>query len=318
MRAAFQPRNPERVPHLPRRCTRAKPWRTNGIRTAGVVIGLVALLCAPAARAKNFSTAPTYDLQLFHPAIDSKGYVTLNASQVLGLWDFSIGLVGTIAGNPLQLEGNGTSLRDDFLFTTVVQAALGFKYAELAVTVPVQINSGGADPTYTSTDGKYSDGLRLSGAGLGDIGVHLKSRILNTSKYPVGLAVLVSAYLPYASGSGQYNFTSDGAFGLAPQIIIDKEFGRQRRFRAALNVGAHLRFGGTHTFTDNGQSFIDPTNNQMVCAPTGSDGICGTGQSRSVGHQVTYGLGASYGVVKDRFDVVAEVYGAAGLGQVDD
>ncbi|MBP8196810.1 MAG: hypothetical protein KAY55_06530, partial [Deltaproteobacteria bacterium] len=43
-------------------------------------------------------------MQLFRPAIDSKGYVTLNASQVLGHKDFSLGLVGTWAGNPLYLE----------------------------------------------------------------------------------------------------------------------------------------------------------------------------------------------------------------------
>ena len=38
------------------------------------------------------------NMQLFRPAIDTKGYVTLNASQVLGHLDFSLGLVGTWAG----------------------------------------------------------------------------------------------------------------------------------------------------------------------------------------------------------------------------
>ena len=37
----------------------------------------------------------TFNLQLFRPAVDSKGYITVNASQILGHLDFSIGLVGT-------------------------------------------------------------------------------------------------------------------------------------------------------------------------------------------------------------------------------
>jgi len=44
---------------------------------------------------ENGFTEPTYNMQLFRPAIDSKGYVTLNASQVLGHKDFSLGLIGT-------------------------------------------------------------------------------------------------------------------------------------------------------------------------------------------------------------------------------
>ena len=45
------------------------------------------------------------DLQVFRPAVDSKGFITLNASQILAPKDFSFGLVSTWARKPLDFEG---------------------------------------------------------------------------------------------------------------------------------------------------------------------------------------------------------------------
>ena len=70
--------------------------------TAGVLaaatIGLV-----PQARAQ-LQNAPV-DLELFRPAMDSKGFVTVNSSAVLGQWDVSFGLVTSYARRPLQFTG---------------------------------------------------------------------------------------------------------------------------------------------------------------------------------------------------------------------
>ena len=60
---------------------------------------------AAAQTQENGFLIPTYNLATFRPAIDSKGYVTVNASQVLDTLGTSLGLVGTWAGNPtLQLN----------------------------------------------------------------------------------------------------------------------------------------------------------------------------------------------------------------------
>ena len=295
--------------------------RLAGRPLAPSLLALAVLLAAPPARAKDISPTPTFDLQLFRPAVDTKGYITVNASQVLGLWDVSFGLVGTLAGQPLHLESNGVNFRSDFAFTPTLQAALGFKYAELAVTMPVHIIAGGAGPAYVSPNGNnYNNDFSWSGQGLGDLGIHAKGRFLNTSKHPVGLALLASVYLP--TSTSPQNFTGDGTVGIAPSIIVDREFGRSRRFRMALNLGAHLRLE-RHTFTDSGQFFKDSgdmANQKMLCGPT-ADGKgvpqgaagCGTGLSRSVGQQLKYGLGASYAVIPGRLDVLAEIYGAAAL-----
>ena len=40
--------------------------------------------------------------------MDSKGFVTVNSSAVLGQWDFSFGLVTSYARRPLRFTGAGT------------------------------------------------------------------------------------------------------------------------------------------------------------------------------------------------------------------
>jgi OOP family OmpA-OmpF porin len=49
----------------------------------------------------------------------------------------------------------------------------------------------------------------------------------------------------------------------------------------------------------------------MNMAPMANDPRCGTGQSRSLGTQLTYGLGISGAVVPGKFDLLLEVYGYA-------
>ncbi|HEX2570861.1 MAG TPA: OmpA family protein [Polyangia bacterium] len=258
-----------------------------------------------------------FDLQLFRPAIDSKGYITTNASQVLGLWDFSFGLVGTVANAPLRLEADGKRFGVDYAITPSLQAALGFRYAELAVTIPAQINSGASAPRYISPSGNpnYNNGLTFASQGIGDIGIHAKGRILNSSTAPIGLGLLFSIYVPSGNSTG---FLGDGGVNLVPTLIIDREFGRSRRFRLALNAAYDFRLNGTHTFQDNGQIINDPGQSAPVCAPTSPNppNTCGTKLLRQLGDQIRYGLGGSYAIVKQKIDLVGEIFGAAAVNGV--
>ena len=45
------------------------------------------------------------DLEIFRPAMDSKGFITINSSGVLGQGDLSFGLVTSYARKPLVLNG---------------------------------------------------------------------------------------------------------------------------------------------------------------------------------------------------------------------
>src|SRR3954471_18196793 len=87
------------------------------------------------------------DLQIFRPAMDSKGFITLNSSGVLALGDFSFGLVTTWASKPLTLTaptpaGNRFQVGD--LVTPSLQAAVGIAKlsqigVELGIVVPMAI-----------------------------------------------------------------------------------------------------------------------------------------------------------------------------------
>src|SRR4029079_8925690 len=75
-------------------------------RRALIVAALFAATVGSAGTAKAQLTNAPVDLQIFRPAMDSKGFITLNSSAVLGQWDTSFGVVTTYARKPLSLTGN--------------------------------------------------------------------------------------------------------------------------------------------------------------------------------------------------------------------
>ncbi len=282
-----------------------------------LILGLV-LSLSGSARAQD-ATSKAFSLQDFRPAVDSKGYVTVNASQILGHLDFSLGLVGSYANNVLNLRGNGLQFNVEHYMTPQLQFAIGlFKWIELGVSLPVEIMFGDRSPSFKdpTSDPNQNNPLTFSGQFVGDIGFHIKGRFLNTSKYPVGLGALLSIYAP--SGDSK-KFLGEGQVTIRPELIVDKEFGYSRRFKMAINFGALIR-PSTHSYTDVGTVINDPNVSMNgICQPSTMLGLapgdpgCGTQQTRSLGTQLTYGLGLSYAVVPNKFDVVGEAFGYAGV-----
>src|SRR6478752_10758840 len=76
------------------------------VKAALSIAALTAATAAfvPSAHAQ-LQNAPV-DLEIFRPAMDSKGFITINSSAVLGQWDFSFGLVTSYARRPLSFQGN--------------------------------------------------------------------------------------------------------------------------------------------------------------------------------------------------------------------
>jgi len=313
------------------------PW-------AACLLSLVCTLSEGQAQAQpvdrnNFLT-PTWDLQLFRPAMDSRGYVTLNSSRTMGHLDFSVGLAATWAFQPLYLQldagqpypatgaavGNTRTFSADHLITPQFMFALGlFKYVEVGLGLPIgivigkrQICDGNGDNCRGYANAGTEDQLRYSQVMIGDIPIHIKAKLIDpAAKWSrrFGIGALLSVYLPiahWADHDGQRTFLDEANFTLRPQLIIEREWDEARRFRTVINVGALVRFG-SETFTDIGKSV--PLGNNNVCSPDDSlfsaASQCGTGLSRSLGTQITYGFGLAAGLVKDRLDLLAEVYGYA-------
>jgi OOP family OmpA-OmpF porin len=263
-------------------------------------VAVAVLATATAARAQ---TAGNIDLNVFRPAMDSRGYITVNASQTLGHLDFSFGLGALDWGYRLlrfeeTVDGEDRVYSIDNVIVGTLIAAVGLRFGpielEPGISFPIGIFSGDRDPDDAGDPNTPNDDetFELEGQGAGNLGLHLKTRFLKTSRGPkIGLGVIASVYLPTA--------TKDSWLGerkLVPQFmgILDKEFGRERRFRASINAGIRLR-SEEETFTDNTE---DPAG-----SPT-------TGQTMSAGSEIPFGLGLAYAVRPQKFDLVAEVFGA--------
>jgi OOP family OmpA-OmpF porin len=260
-----------------------------------------ALVAAPsAAKAQGADV----NINPFHHAMDSRGYLTLNSSQTLGNKEFSFGLVTDWGFKLLEFEnGENTTSIDNIITPTLIAAAglkLGPAELEFGVGVPFVVVAGNRDPDFVGDPGTPNDDMRfkIDGQGLGNVALHLKTRFLKTTRGPkVGLGVVGSLYLPTASEKAKFL----GEDKLTPQVmgILEKELGAERRLRLAINGGVRIRTG-TKEYTDNG----DPNN---PAAPM-------TGESFETGTEIPVGVAIAYAITPQKFDVVGEVYGGIPLG----
>ena len=233
------------------------------------------------------------DLNYFRPAMDSRGYITVNASETLDHTDVSFGLVTNWGRNVLKFEEGDDNYTVDHVVSPTLIGAFGLELGpiglELGVSVPFNIMSGDRDPDEIGDPGTPNDddNLQFSGQGVGDLGLHAKLRLLDASVQPFGVAVIGSVQLPTATESDAWI----GEDTASPQalLVIDKEWGRERRLRTALTGGIRLR-SGDHTFTDT------MTNQTIEAAST-----------------LPFGAAIAYAVSRQKFDVIGEVYGAVPL-----
>ena len=246
------------------------------------------------------------DLNAFRPAMDSRGYITVNASQVLGHTELSFGLVTNWGYKVLQFEEGDNHYDVTNVITPTIIGAIGLKLGpielEPGVSIPFMVMSGDEDPDFTGEPANPNDdeSFGFDGQGLGDIGLHLKWRILSTSKGPrIGLAVIGSLYLPTASEENRWL----GENKVTPQIlgVVDKEFGAQSELRVAVQGGVRVR-SGDHDFTDTDQTGAQPAPNPA------------TMESVEAKSTAPLGLGVAYGIVPQRFDVIAEAFTEIPLG----
>jgi OmpA-OmpF porin, OOP family len=311
------------------------------------LIGLQVLVLGMAAAAPaqaELKNAPV-DLQVFRPAADTKGYITLNGAQILAPLDVSFGMVMTGAWKPLVLDAgsdgfNGTTqakkLTMKFLLTATLQGAIGLFSTDhlglqFGLALPVGITNGEAmpyDPGAANgfpyedpSTGRQTNGTKddihylMNRQGIGDLILLPKLRILNPSRLPVGIAIIPGLVLPTGDKT---KFLGEGQTIFMPQGILEVEWGQRHGvFRTALNVGMRLRTGGTSTFRDDQATFPRPVRTLTGGVPqpgTDQGGRENTNMGIKVGNELLAGVGFSWGVVPFIFDVVGEFYTFTGLG----
>ena len=272
-----------------------------------LVRSLVAFAVVATAAPRAFAEpGGNIDLNVFRPAIDSRGYLTVNASQVLGDVEVSFGLGALDWGYKLlKFDANGSEYNVNHMVAATLIGAFGKHLGplelELAVSVPLTIVFGDRDPDFVDpANSNNNRDFKIDGQGIGNLGLHLKTRFIKTSRPPhVGLGVIASVFLDTTDPKKRWL----GEDQVVPQFmgILDKEFGRDGRLRMAINAGIRLR--KTRTFTDDGAG------EDAADRPATT-----TNETITASNEIPFGFGVAYALSKGKFDVVGEVFGAVPLG----
>jgi len=299
---------------------------------------LVSLLATGFAAQAQIKSAPI-DLQVFRPAVDTKGYFTLNGAQILAPLDVSFGMVMTGAWRPLRLSagtvdlGGGViqdrSLTVSYLITTTLQGAIGLFSTDhlglqFGLSMPIGVIAGEGTPSElgnsdVGTNMYYPRTFSTNAQGAGDLTLSPKIRLLNPSRTKLGIAFIPGLVLPTGAKD---KFLGEGQTIFQPQAIIEMNWGRFGVFRTALNVGMRMRLGGTSEFVDSPSNFPRavlpretlPTNRNLTrTVPGASATDYNTNQGLRVGNELLAGAAASWGVVPFVLDLVGEVYTFTGL-----
>ena len=252
-----------------------------------------------------------WDLHLFRPAIDSKGHLSVNGSDILGHTDFSFGLVLDYGRGLLPFRGfvnDGTVMAGeaervdrlvDNYFTGTLHFNIGlFNYVVVGFQLPIIFLQG----QNVTVPGVYNtnDNITLTGGndaqGIGDLTIHAKARILRAERDPIGLAAILRAQLPTGNDA---QFTGEPGFTLWPSIVAEWRPGR--RFRLSLEAGYRFNVGDGATI---------PLDSRTEPSETNAFGAMFSDRGTDLTYDdlITFGLGASIRAA-DSLDIVLESYG---------
>ncbi len=265
------------------------------------------------------------DLHLFRPAVDSKGHLSVNGTDILPHLGISFGLLldGGFGMLPIDAfvneadftaeEANYCSGRSDLLCGRLVDTQLtGTLHFNLGlanlliigVQIPVMIGSG----ANITLPGVFNDVATnrttgLDNQSLGNIALHGKIRILRAERNDGwGLGAILQLEFP----TGQpHRFAGDPTFVLWPHLI--GEWRPDRHVRFNLDVGYRLVIGDGTAFPVGGRT--QPTSLGMMSSQATNPTPAVGGSNFVYDDQITFGLGGSFRFGDAPLELVIEAYG---------
>ena len=225
------------------------------------------------------STSTTgFQLQRFRPWGDPEGMLQTQSGQTLGQWKFNVGILFNYGLNPFTAR---TAQDVQHIMSHQIGAdiygSLGLlSWLDVSLRIPMTIFQVGKIPD--SQDFNQNERNRdLSGFSFSDIQLGLKAQILRENQHFVNLGLQIAVGFP--SGN---NETMNGEDGVLAE--------------AALFVNKHV---GQHSFALNlGYRYLPPT----VIGPL------------LIQHELNYALGGRFGLVPQKFDLIAELTGHWAFG----
>ncbi len=247
------------------------------------------------------------DTHLFRPAIDSKGQIASNGTEVLGHKSISFGMVLDYGRNLLRVNPDRNRLPNgestggaSALVAHSFQATFGVNYGlfnllSVGASVPVVMLSGGSASGIGPTGATY-DADNLNAQKLGGFALHAKLRLLRATQ-GFGLALIGQAGVPLGSAPRQLG--ADPGFWYWPRVVAEGRLGDSGIFRATASVGYRGHTGQNTRFE------LDPQGREQLVSGRFVDGNLGT-----------YGAGLSLRVI-DALELVGETYGTVLLADAD-
>jgi OmpA-OmpF porin, OOP family len=271
------------------------------------------------------------DTHLFRPAVDSKGFLSVNGADILGANSISFGLILDYGRNILRTSNDAVPINGqnecapdncpapfpgnnpldpnrgvgvNALVENSFQGTFGFNYGianrlVVGLNVPVILMTGDAAYDIGRGPGQNYNSAQLDQQSISTMALHAKVRILRPEKV-IGLAGLVQVGFPI--GQASQNLGGDPGVWYWPQLIAEKRFGSTGRFRLGLNLG-YRGHGG-----DNARFGLDsrvPGRNQLAEGPW------------QYGNLGTFQFGLAWRAM-DALDLIAETYGSYLLDDFSD
>ncbi len=270
------------------------------------------------------------DLHLYRPAVDTRGYFSVNGSEVMPHKKFSFGLVldagfGILRYNGFETDPNKAAseaarqsriAKQGFTGTFMFNIGLIDRLV-LGIMLPITFFRGNAvqvpDYAGTCTGGSAAGCLYnpeaggLQSQGVGDLQIHIKARLLNLGEYPAGIAVILRAQFPTAKTS---QFAGEPGVALWPTAVF--EFQPIEKIRFALEGGYRWNSKQGATFIWDGQSVpsallqvpVDPT----APAVNPVNDPPNAGRRFTYDDLITFGFGAAFRIARP-LDLILELYG---------
>ncbi len=196
-----------------------------------------AALCLGGAPAFADDLGGDIALDGFRPALDARGFVTVDGASVLDAGAPSFGLVTTWSRGLLELDSATASYRVEDVMSPTFVAAIGLPFrTELAAALPFGVVASNRDPD------TWGDRGQQGAQGLGDATVSAKARVAERGSW--SLAAAATLTLPTATRGSWL-----GSRELAGGGKLIAEW-RGDRLRFGVNAGVRQRAGGDTSYTE--------------------------------------------------------------------
>jgi outer membrane protein OmpA-like peptidoglycan-associated protein len=283
---------------------------------------VLALSASAAAQTRTHANGDGMDTHLFRPAVDSKGFLSVNGTDILGHQAISFGMVLDYGSHLLRTRSSATPINSTTgqpcedqscvimgsdgtgahsLVQNSFQGSFGFNYglfnrAVVGLTLPVVVLAG--DPAYQiGPTGATYNAARLDQQSFSTLALHGKLRLTRVDRGP-GVALLAQVGFPLSGAPRELG--ADPGLWFWPQVALEQRLGGTGWFKIGVNVGYRGHTGKNPTFGDapNGQPQLKEGHLEYGNTPTLSVGLA----LRAL----------------DALDIVAETYGTYLMGGESD